>query len=591
MVTGSTNLRFVTLLMALSVSLAMTGCKKFSQDVETIETSSIGGGSGGAGSGGSGDDGGEDYTDDYGADYYLGTPSSETNAISGLFLGDKKTWGYGSHDSLLDAHAAENATFDTPIASRDTNARNQWRLGWTGKDVKVGVLDEFNSNEILDTHGDQVSLVVNSVAPEAQLTTYNFTLTQQAAEDAFQNLNTQEVYIINNSWGSARFSHTTGEEDTNFDANVSNWVSLRYKITGTNSYDEKMLFVFSAGNSGEYCPDKRIQECSFYPAVLHRQRALGVQDSEAYIWVGSLSDDGTELAAYSHSAGDMGADFIVAHDDVLSAGDLAGTSFAAPRVSGAAALIRHKFPGLDGFQLKQLLLSTAQDIGEPGIDPIFGHGKLDLSNALSPQGQLTAGSNLTSFTTSRSPEKSIPFMFMLPATMLVESGDERDWQLLSLKAESRHAASKVWPGKFTSLNGQSYNVQNFYQSNQPNFSARAIFKKTALSNRANPQVTWLLPIAFDAGYEAKLYQAAPLLSIGFGAAITLAPQSMLSLRIDNALRLGGTISEQPCYDGFRRQYHCGTGMAWVDYRQIDNDRRDGFAEPSLQVKYVERFSF
>ena len=57
-------------------------------------------------------------------------------------------------------------------------------------------------------------------------------------------------------------------------------------------------------------------------------------------------------------------------------------------------------------------------------------------------------------------------------------------------------------------------------------------------------------IAVDAGYEAKLYQAAPLLSIGFGAAITLAPQSMLSMRIDNALRLGGTISEQPCYDGF-----------------------------------------
>ena len=588
MVTGSTNLRFVTLLMALSVSLAMTGCKKFSQDVETIETSSIGGGSGGAGSGG---DGGEDYTDDFGADYYLGTPSSEANAISGLFLGDKKTWGYGSHDSLLDAHAAENATFDTPIASRDTNARNQWRLGWTGKDVKVGVLDEFNSNEILDTHGDQVSLVVNSVAPEAQLTTYNFTLTQQAAEDAFQNLNTQEVYIINNSWGSARFSHTTGEEDTNFDANVSNWVSLRYKITGTNSYDEKMLFVFSAGNSGEYCPDKRIQECSFYPAVLHRQRALGVQDSEAYIWVGSLSDDGTELAAYSHSAGDMGADFIVAHDDVLSAGDLAGTSFAAPRVSGAAALIRHKFPGLDGFQLKQLLLSTAQDIGEPGIDPIFGHGKLDLSNALSPQGQLTAGSNLTSFTTSRSPEKSIPFMFMLPATMLVESGDERDWQLLSLKAESRHAASKVWNGSFTALNGHHYDVSDFYQSKQPNFSLRAIFKKTTNRPRSNRPVTWLLPIAIDAGYEAKLYQAAPLLSIGFGAAITLAPQSMLSMRIDNAVRLGGDIREQPCYDGFRRQYHCGTGLAWLDYRNIDSHRRDNFALPTLQVKYVRRFSF
>ena len=390
MVIRSANLRYVCLLLVLAATLATSGCKKFTQDVETIETASIGGGSGGSGgSGGNGDDG-EDYTDEFGDDFYLGTPSSEDNAIAGLFLGEKANWAYGTFDSLLDAHAAENPNFTVPIATRDTNARSQWQSGWTGKEVKVGVLDEFNSNEILDTHGDKVSLVINSVAPEAQLTTYNFTLTQQAAEDAFQNLNAQDVHIINNSWGSARFSHVTGEEDTNFDANVSNWVSLRYKITGTNIYDEKMLFVFSAGNSGTYCSDKRIQECSFYPAVVHRQRALGVEDSEAYIWVGSLTDDGTALADYSHSAGDMGEDFIVAHDDVLSSGDMAGTSFAAPRVSGAAALIRHKFPGLSGFQLKELLLSTAEDIGDPGTDAIFGRGKLDLSNALSPQGQLTA---------------------------------------------------------------------------------------------------------------------------------------------------------------------------------------------------------
>jgi subtilisin family serine protease len=123
---------------------------------------------------------------------------------------------------------------------------------------------------------------------------------------------------------------------------------------------------------------------------LHRQRAAGWQEQEAYIWVGALTDDGTELAGYSHSAGEMGRDFIVAHDDILSAGDGAGTSHAAPRVTGAAALIRHKFPGLSGMQLKDLLLSTAEDMGEPGVDTIFGHGKLDLNNALSPQGQLAA---------------------------------------------------------------------------------------------------------------------------------------------------------------------------------------------------------
>lgn len=376
------------LLLILALALSVSGCKKLSQDVErTITPASTPGGGDGSDDDDSADD---DITSEFGEDYYLGTPSTEDGATAGLFLGEKKNWAYGSFTSLLDAHAAENSGFTTPIASRDTNATSQWRLGWTGKDVKVGVVDEFNTDEILNTHGDKVSLVINSVAPEAALTTYAFQLTQSDAETAFQNLNAQGVHIINNSWGSARFDHTDGSEDTDFDSRVNQWISSRYKITGANTYSENMLFIFSAGNSGNYCPDKRIQQCSFYPAVVHGVRALGDEDTEAYIWVGSLTDSGTALADYSHSAGDMGADFIVAHDDILSAGDGAGTSFAAPRVAGAAALIRHKFPGLDGFQLKDLLLTTATDIGDPGVDVIYGHGKLNLNNALSPQGQLTA---------------------------------------------------------------------------------------------------------------------------------------------------------------------------------------------------------
>jgi hypothetical protein len=59
-------------------------------------------------------------------------------------------------------------------------------------------------------------------------------------------------------------------------------------------------------------------------------------------------------------------------------------------VTGAAALVRHKFPFLNGTQLKDLLLGTATDIGATGIDEVFGHGQLDLANALSPQGALEA---------------------------------------------------------------------------------------------------------------------------------------------------------------------------------------------------------
>ena len=79
-------------------------------------------------------------------------------------------------------------------------------------------------------------------------------------------------------------------------------------------------------------------------------------------------------------------DFIVAHDDVLSAGDKSGTSYAAPRVTGAAALVSHKFPNLASEQIKQVLLQTATDLGATGIDAIFGHGELNVAGALSPQG-------------------------------------------------------------------------------------------------------------------------------------------------------------------------------------------------------------
>ena len=85
----------------------------------------------------------------------------------------------------------------------------------------------------------------------------------------------------------------------------------------------------------------------------------------------------------------MGEDFIVAHDDVLTSGDAAGTSFAAPRVVGAAALLRHKFPNLNGSALKQVLLQTATDLGATGVDNIYGYGLLNIPNAMSPQGNVT----------------------------------------------------------------------------------------------------------------------------------------------------------------------------------------------------------
>ena len=59
-----------------------------------------------------------------------------------------------------------------------------------------------------------------------------------------------------------------------------------------------------------------------------------------------------------------------------------GSSFAAPLVTGTAALIKEKYPWMDGSLIRQTILSTATDIGEVGVDSIYGWGLLNIDKAL-----------------------------------------------------------------------------------------------------------------------------------------------------------------------------------------------------------------
>ena len=72
-----------------------------------------------------------------------------------------------------------------------------------------------------------------------------------------------------------------------------------------------------------------------------------------------------------------------------------GTSYAAPLISGAAAVVQAAFD-VTPQQAGDRLLSTATDLGAPGADADTGVGLLNLENALSPQGQLTVALSTSS---------------------------------------------------------------------------------------------------------------------------------------------------------------------------------------------------
>lgn len=60
-----------------------------------------------------------------------------------------------------------------------------------------------------------------------------------------------------------------------------------------------------------------------------------------------------------------------------------GTSFSAPLVSAAAALLLAQTPALTASQVMALLEGSAADISTPGRDSLTGNGRLDIADALS----------------------------------------------------------------------------------------------------------------------------------------------------------------------------------------------------------------
>ena len=147
------------------------------------------------------------------------------------------------------------------------------------------------------------------------------------------------------------------------------------------------LIIVSAGNDGFDQPE------SF--ARLLDQAANG-----GVMIVGSIDADGS-MSSFSNRAGTQNAHYIAAlgrrlccvYDNgqlyVDSQGFqylLSGTSFSAPQVSGAAALLAQAFPNLTGRQIADILLTTAFDAGAAGTDVVFGRGILDIARAFQPIG-------------------------------------------------------------------------------------------------------------------------------------------------------------------------------------------------------------
>lgn len=114
--------------------------------------------------------------------------------------------------------------------------------------------------------------------------------------------------------------------------------------------------------------------------------------------VGAVNDAG-EIADFSNRADSLIGNYLVAPGVSVRSFNqdgtaflYSGTSIAAPVVSGSVALLAQAFPNLTGAQIVEILLRTADDLGAPGPDAIYGQGRLNVARAFQPVAGLTSAS-------------------------------------------------------------------------------------------------------------------------------------------------------------------------------------------------------
>ena len=215
--------------------------------------------------------------------------------------------------------------------------------------------------------------------------------------------------VINRSWGIVLGTRaiSAGEIGEQKQWYMDNLPELLHAYLQENTRPEdRTIVVYAAGNRGDRGQDRPAGEA---------QLPYHVEDLRGHTLAVVATDPETRrIADYSNLCGPLpmhwdhaahGPHYCLAAPGTMQvrmpdwtapgqgpAVENQGTSFAAPLVSGAIALMMEHFRGTMGnTAVVQRMLDTANDDGVYADELTYGAGHLDLEAALSPQGTLSAG--------------------------------------------------------------------------------------------------------------------------------------------------------------------------------------------------------
>jgi autotransporter-associated beta strand protein len=228
----------------------------------------------------------------------------------------------------------------------------------------------------------------NGSTPPSTVTVDDATFFQQVNQD----LISAGVKVMNNSWGGITWDTTNASLNAAFDAAYTPFV-----------VNHGGLVVFAAGNDSQANPST-IASLPYYAKDSNLEKGWLVA-------VALNSNSPTQLDSYSNKCGVAMNFCLAAPGDVIVVDKNAtssttnpayyiveGTSFAAPIVSGAAALVWQAYPYFNNDLVRQTLLGTATPLGDKQPNPTFGYGVLNVGAAVNGPQQFNWGDVEVGFT-------------------------------------------------------------------------------------------------------------------------------------------------------------------------------------------------
>lgn len=360
-------------------------------------------GIGGVGGGGGGGGGGSSYNNSL--NYNVSSWASEVNPTkSSLYqtteynnISNKENAfnqiNLSNAYSLLEQNGKNIAGDDINVAVIDTGI-NLTHSEFSGNKIRTfsdGINRDYANNDAdisdVDGHGSHVAGIIaanrdnygmHGVAFNAIIVGY------KVFDDNNGGTNTNVTNAINQSIND---SVSIVNLSLGFDNQVND---VRSKLVSAKNND--ILTLSASGNDTADNPTHP----AFYasdPDLQNYILSVGSVDSKNNI----SSFSNLCGSAYNYCLVAPGEDIFSAHIDSYSS--LSGTSMATPMVSGVAAILRSAWPHLTAANTAHILLQSATDLGDIGVDSTYGNGLLNAEAAVNYIGQtlIPSAASINSF--------------------------------------------------------------------------------------------------------------------------------------------------------------------------------------------------